>query len=98
MVGIHENLRRQSWTIHNLDHLHLIQKYIKIVAKIIDEDRRHIKRYSDDEEIQPIRPTTVKPSTKKIFTLADLTVNNRMDYRPRLATSPRNFDIPSLLF
>ncbi len=98
MVSIHENLKRQSWTIHNLDQLHLIQKYMKIVARIIDEDRHNIKRYNDDEETQSIRPTTAKPSTKKIFTLADLNEKDRTDYRPHLATPPRKFHVPGFLF
>jgi hypothetical protein len=106
MADIHENLKRQSWTIYNLDQLNLIQKHIKVVAKIIDEDHHNIQRYSDnegEEKTQRSRTTTTaKPSknhqTKKIFTLADLTVEDRTEYRSNglnvLAKPPPRIPVP----
>ncbi len=51
MDDINKHLRRSSWTIYNLDQLNLIQKHIKIISKIIDEDHHNVQRYSDEIEL-----------------------------------------------
>ncbi|CAF1119145.1 unnamed protein product [Didymodactylos carnosus] len=88
MFSICDNLKKQTWTLDNVDQLNLIQKHIQIVSKIIDEDHNKVQRYNDEDDgtsdketsvydpMQQRRSTTTKPKTNAansgIVTLADL--------------------------